>query len=96
MFNEANHTSGKSLQYVFGGVEVHFYPDQLYKTSVTKRLRNKAGLGSGDAAKESAVLSGALAAAYERVVQALRDVRHLLPADGVAIVDAVLDSIEVT
>jgi hypothetical protein len=30
---------------------------------------------------------------YESAVQALRDVRHLLPGEGVAIVDAVLDSI---
>ena len=28
---------------------------------------------------------------YQRVLQALRDVRHMLPAEGVAIVDAVLD-----
>ena len=29
--------------------------------------------------------------AYSRALQALRDVRHLLPCEGVAIVDAVLD-----
>jgi len=29
--------------------------------------------------------------AYARALQALRDVRHLLPCEGVAIVDAVLD-----
>jgi hypothetical protein len=28
---------------------------------------------------------------YERALQALRDVRHLLPPEGVGIVDAVLD-----
>jgi hypothetical protein len=29
--------------------------------------------------------------AHERAIQALRDVRHLLPREGVEIVDAVLD-----
>ncbi len=29
--------------------------------------------------------------AYARAIQALRDVRHLLPREGVAIVDKVLD-----
>jgi hypothetical protein len=29
--------------------------------------------------------------AHERALQALRDVRHLLPPEGVGIVDAVLD-----
>jgi hypothetical protein len=31
------------------------------------------------------------AGGYARALQALRDVRHLLPCEGVAIVDAVLD-----
>jgi hypothetical protein len=29
--------------------------------------------------------------AHERAIQALRDVRHLLPREGVELVDAVLD-----
>jgi hypothetical protein len=76
MFNETNHTSGKSLQYKFGAVKVDF--------------------DTNDAANESAVSLGAVSAAYERAPQALRDVRHLLPADGVATIDAVLESVNVT
>ena len=39
-----------------------------------------------------ALLSKGVFDAYERALQCLRDVRHLLPSDGVAIVDAVLEN----
>jgi hypothetical protein len=32
--------------------------------------------------------------AYQRALQALRDVRHMLPACGVAIIDSVLEQAE--
>ncbi len=50
---------------------------------------NQADLGSNHTANEIAVLLGGTAAGYERAFQAVREVRHLLPADGVAIVNAV-------
>ena len=43
------------------------------------------------AADDRAASPGELTDAYQRAVQALRDVRHMLPPDGVAIVDAALD-----
>jgi hypothetical protein len=95
MFDETNHTSGKSLQYRFGAVQIYFDSDQVFQRAVTKLRRDKVDFDIHDTANESAVLVGAPAAAYERAVQALRDVRHLLPAEDVAIVDAVLDSINV-
>ena len=100
MLNETKHSSEKSLQYQFGAVQIYFDPDQVFQRAVTKHVRNEAEFDNNDTANESAVLLTAVAAAYERAVaaravQALRDVRHLLPADGVGIVDAVLDSINV-
>lgn len=40
---------------------------------------------------ESNSLTAGTIEACQRALQALRDVRHLLPLEGVAIVDAVLD-----
>jgi hypothetical protein len=76
---------------MFEVVQIHFDWEQVFQTSMTKRLPDKADLGSNDTANEFAVLLGGVADACERAVQALRDVRHLLPPEGVAIVDAVLD-----
>ncbi|MGC1386734.1 MAG: hypothetical protein WA807_01865 [Steroidobacteraceae bacterium] len=46
---------------------------------------------SNDPAGEQAYSLRGTACPDERAIQALRDVRHLLPPEGVAIVDAVLD-----
>ena len=46
---------------------------------------------SGDAPGDRSADSGDLEAAYRRSLQALRDVRHMLPAEGIAIVDAIID-----
>lgn len=93
MLNEANSSSGKSPQYEFGSVRIYCDPDRLFHSSVKKRPRNETDFDIKDTATESAIPLGSLTVACERAVQALRDVRHLLPADGVAVVDAVLDRI---
>jgi hypothetical protein len=91
MFNETNRTSGKALQHMYEVVQIHFDPQQVFQTPMTRRLSDNADLGNNDTANEFGVLLGRTADACERAVQALRDVRHLLPPEGVAIVDAVLD-----
>jgi hypothetical protein len=88
MINE-NDISESDQQCRFEVAQIECAPQPLFQTSLTEPLCEAADLGSNDAAKEIAILTG-LADAYERAVQALRDVRHLLPPDGVAIVDAAL------
>ena len=48
-------------------------------------------LSNYDAVQEIAICFDTPRNAYDRAIQALRDVRHMLPQRGVAIVDAVLD-----
>ena len=91
MLNDSNHTSARDLRHMFEVIQIHFDREQALQTPMTKRLRDQADTGSKDAVNEIAVLLVGLADAYERAVQALRDVRHLLPSEGIAIVDAVLD-----
>ncbi len=91
MVDETNRIFGKALQCKFEFVQIHCDPEQVIQASLLKRLRDKANLDSNDTANESTVLLVAAAEAYEHAVQALRDVRHLLPANGVAIVDAALN-----
>ena len=66
-------------------------PEFVLHTSRTRGFRSNAELDSTDAPKENPILLGSVTVAYEGAIQALRDVRHLLPPDGVAIVDAVVD-----
>jgi hypothetical protein len=91
MHNQTNNGSGETPQYEFGSVRVYFDPDQVFHPSVTRRRWNEVDFDSKDTVTESAIPLGTGTAA--RAVQALRDVRHLLPADGVSIVDAVLDHV---
>jgi hypothetical protein len=91
MFNVTNHASARALRPMFEAVQIQFDWPQVFRTPVTKRSCDKADLLSGDPANELAILLGEVTDPYERAVQALRDVRHLLPSEGVAIVDAVLD-----
>ena len=91
MLDEINRIIGKGLQCKFGVIQIHCDPEQVFQASLIKRLRDKADLDSNDTSNETTALLAAVAEAYEHAVQALRDVRHLLPANGVAIVDAVLD-----
>ncbi len=93
MPNETNRASGE-LQRMFDGAQIRVDPEQVFQTSMTQRLSYRTGLHSSDTAKEIALMLGGLggaAEAYARALQALRDVRHLLPPESVAIVDAVLD-----
>lgn len=48
-------------------------------------------LGDYTVVQEIPVFRNPRPTGYDRALQALRDVRHMLPAKGVAIVDAVLD-----
>ncbi len=91
MVDETNRIFGKILQCKFEFVQIHCDPEHVFRASLLKRLRDKADSGSNDTANESTVVLVAAAEAYECAVQALRDVRHLLPANGVTIVDAALD-----
>jgi hypothetical protein len=93
MLNQENSNSEKSPQYEFGPVRVYFDPFQLFHPSAKNRPCNEIDLDRKNAAPESAIRLESVAAACDRAVQALRDVRHLLPADGVAIVDSVLDHV---
>jgi hypothetical protein len=90
MSNETNHIFGNDLQQRFEIVPIYYAPQPVLRTSMTGHLREMADWAGNYVAKEIAVLLG-LADAYERAAQALRDVRHLLPPDGVAIVDAALN-----
>jgi len=91
MLDETNRIFGKALQCKFEVIQIHCDPEQVFQASLIKRLRDKADLGSNDKANETTALLVAVAEAYEHAVQALRDMRNLLPANAVVIVDAVLD-----
>ncbi|MGO9038830.1 MAG: hypothetical protein ACLPX1_14125 [Steroidobacteraceae bacterium] len=82
MFNETNYASANALHPMFETVRVQFDWPQVFRTSE---------LRSNDPAGEQAFSLRGIAYPHERAIQALRDVRHLLPPEGVAIVDAVLD-----
>jgi hypothetical protein len=85
-----NDIFGNDQQHRFEVTQIQCAPQPLFQTPMTGRLRDFADVGgSKEAVREIAVLLG-VADAYERAVQALRDVRHLLPPEGVAVVDAVL------
>lgn len=90
MLNETNRASGRDLQRMFEVIQIRLDPELVFQTSMTKHFLNQADSDNNDSANQIAVLLGGMTA-YERALQALRDVRHLLPSDGVAIVDAVLD-----
>ncbi len=94
MSNETNRASGRSLERMFDAGQIRFDPERPFQTSMTGCLSYRTDLDGSDTAREIAVLVGGLgrpADAFERAVQALRDVRHLLSPEGVAIVDAILD-----
>jgi hypothetical protein len=70
-------------------VRIEFDWPQVFQSRVRERPLDDADTG-GDPEKELAILMGTTAGPYERAIQALRDVRHLLPPEGVAIIDAAL------
>lgn len=81
----------KTPQFMAAALQGRRDPEHAQRMSRTRRLRSNAELRCPDAAKESQILLGAVTEAYERAIQALRDVRHLLPPDGVAVVDKVVN-----
>ncbi len=83
MYNVTKHASAMALHPHFEAVQVQFDWPQVFQTSE---------LRGNDPASELAILLGGAADPYARAIQALRDVRHLLPPEGVVIIDAVLDS----
>jgi hypothetical protein len=76
MLEQINDASRMTLQRVLDAADIHIEPEHVPLNNTKDEI---------------AALLGGMLGACERAVQALRDVRHLLPPDGVAIVDAVLD-----
>ena len=59
-----------------------------------ERLCIRFDVGDYEAVEEIPVFVETAPTAYQRALQALRDVRHMLPACGVAIIDSVLEQAE--
>lgn len=93
MLNQSNRGSGKAPQYEFGSVRLFFNPHELSYQAPNPRRQNGTDVESKDTVSESTVPARSVTVTCERAIQALRDIRHLLPADGVAIVDTVLDHV---
>lgn len=91
MFNVTNQASAQALHPMFEAVQIQFDWPHVFRTPMTGRSCDRADVHSSGPANELAILLGGMAEPHERALQALRDVRHLLPPEGVAIVDAVLD-----
>jgi hypothetical protein len=91
MRNVTNHASAQARRPMFEAVQVQFDWPHVFRTPMTRGSCDRADLHSSDPANERAILLVGMAKPDERAVQALRDVRHLLPPEGVAIVDAVWD-----
>ncbi len=89
MLNRTNPASAIALPQQFEVVPLRF--DRQRELQAPHRHRLPDGGDPGDAAAVLAILAGGIADPYRRALQALRDVRHLLPPEGVAIVDSVLD-----
>jgi hypothetical protein len=92
MINDTNQTPVVPAMHVFRLVEIHRDPDRVFPAETSEHSRNAAGMDGTGASGGIALLSKGVFDAYERALQCLRDVRHLLPSDGVAIVDAVLEN----
>ena len=90
MFSATSHSTARGVQPMFETVQVHFDWPQVFHPRESNRAYDDADLVASDPAHELAILLGGAAHPYERAIQALRDVRHLLPPEGVAIVDAAL------
>ena len=75
-----------------------FTQGELNMSDVTKQSEGVLDLRDGgdschtQAATRDGGLPTEAAADYRRAVQALRDVRHMLPPDGIAIVDVILEN----
>jgi hypothetical protein len=90
MFSGTSHSTGKALHPMFEVVQIQFDWPQVFQTPMKSRSCDKADSADNETTNELATLFDEVTDAYERAVQALRDLRHLLPPEGVAIVDAVL------
>ena len=90
MISATSHSAARASHPMFESVQVQFDWPRVFQPSATRLSYDDTKLCASDAAHELAILSGGPAHRYERVIQALRDVRHLLPPEGVAIVDAAL------
>jgi hypothetical protein len=90
MFSAISRSTARAVHPMFETVQVQFDWPQVFQPRVTNRAYDGPELSASDPAHELAILLGGAADPYERAIQALRDVRHLLPPEGVAIVDAAL------
>lgn len=91
MHNERNGLSDFASLNIVDFMQMNMSPERMSpRPPGTSEALHADGVGPG----AELVFAGATErteARLEAALQALRDVRHLLPAQGVAIVDAVLD-----
>lgn len=78
---------------MFNAMDYTFIPPAAERETVFERPHGRFDLSNYEAVMEIPVFCGSPPNVHDRAVQALRDVRHMLPQHGVAIVDAVLDGI---
>lgn len=90
MISATSRSTARANHPMFETVQVQFDWPKVFQPPATRLSYDDAELGASDPAHELAILLGGAAHPYERAIQALRDVRHLLPPEGVAIVDAAL------
>lgn len=90
MLGATNRSIAGAVGPQFDTVRVRFDWPRVFHAPLDQRSYDDAGPGAGDPAHELAILLDVAADPYRRAIQALRDVRHLLPPEGVAIVDAAL------
>jgi hypothetical protein len=89
MFSGAARSLATATGPMLETVRIEFDWPQVFQSRAGERPLEETDTG-GDPEKELAILMGTTAGPYERAIQALRDVRHLLPPEGVAIIDAAL------
>ena len=90
MVSATSQSATRASHPMFETVQVQFDWPKVFQPPATRCSYDDAELGAGNPAQELAILLGGAAHPFERAIQALRDVRHLLPPEGVAIVDAAL------
>jgi hypothetical protein len=91
MFNATDHTSGEAVQNTLEVVTPEFYSEQVFQGPLQIRVHDQPDVCSDETMDNVAALMNELADTCERTLQALRDIRHMLPPEGVAIVDAALN-----
>ena len=92
MLNATDHISGEAVQTTFEVVTTNFDSDQVFQGPLQIHVHQNADVFCDESPDVVDAHFDDLAETYERAIQALRDIRHMLPPEGVAIVDEVLVS----